>query len=246
MTNKKPWKREEIIGDCRLLLGDCLEIMPHLDKVDAVVTDPPYGIGFKYNTHVDDADEYPAFMSAVAKQATEITKSGGLLFFFQGMKNASRFHEWFPGGFKIFAAVRNFTQYLPTPVQHSWDPVIWWSNGKSARRAIAGQRDYHVGNTAKWIAQESNGHPCPRPLDTMEYLVRLSTDEGESILDSFMGSGTTGVACVKLGRRFIGIELDEGYFNIACERIRKAYAQPDMFIEQAKAENPTQAVLFTD
>ena len=62
------------------------------------------------------------------------------------------------------------------------------------------------------------------------------------ILDPFMGSGTTGVACVKLGRKFIGIEIDEGYFDIACERIRKAYAQPDMFVEP-RAPDPKQEAL---
>jgi DNA modification methylase len=68
----------------------------------------------------------------------------------------------------------------------------------------------------------------------------------KTILDPFMGSGTTGVACVKLGRRFIGIELDPGYFDITCERIRKAYAQPDMFVEQPKAEPPKQGDLLDD
>ncbi len=68
--------------------------------------------------------------------------------------------------------------------------------------------------------------------------------DARTILDPFMGSGTTGVACVKLGRKFIGIEIDEGYFEIAVDRIRKAYAQPDLFIEQSKPEQPKQESLF--
>ena len=70
----------------------------------------------------------------------------------------------------------------------------------------------------------------------MRWLVSRASIDGETILDPFMGSGTTGVACVKLGRRFIGIELDPDYFDIACERIRKAYDQPDMFVEQPKPQ----------
>lgn len=81
---------------------------------------------------------------------------------------------------------------------------------------------------------------------TMVEPIKVSTLPGATILDPFMGSGTTGVACVKLGRKFIGIEIDEGYFDIACERIRKAYAQPDMFVEQSKASEPVQTALFTE
>ena len=80
-----------------------------------------------------------------------------------------------------------------------------------------------------------NTHPTVKPIALMSYLVKLVTMSTRNlILDPFMGSGTTGVACAKLGRKFIGIELDEDYFNIACERIRKAYDQPDLFIEPPK------------
>jgi DNA modification methylase len=74
-------------------------------------------------------------------------------------------------------------------------------------------------------------HPTQKPLQLMKWCIGF-LPAAQTILDPFMGSGTTGVACVKLGRSFIGIEIDEGYFDIACERIRKAYAQPDMFIER--------------
>src|SRR5690606_28959461 len=86
-------------------------------------------------------------------------------------------------------------------------------------------------------------HPTQKPVALMQWcLTHIPT--AQTILDPFMGSGTTGVACVKMGRKFIGIEIDEGYFEIACERIRKAYAQPDMFIEAAKAEQPKRESLF--
>lgn len=75
-------------------------------------------------------------------------------------------------------------------------------------------------------------HPTQKPIAVMEWC--LGFVEGETILDPFMGSGTTGVACVKLGRRFIGIEIEEKYFDIACKRIEEATKQPDLFIEQPK------------
>lgn len=86
-------------------------------------------------------------------------------------------------------------------------------------------------------------HPNEKPLELVEHFLRLHSSPSQLVLDPFMGSGTTGVACVKLGRRFTGIEIDEGYFDIACERIRKAVAEPDMFIEQP-APPATQEALF--
>jgi DNA modification methylase len=91
---------------------------------------------------------------------------------------------------------------------------------------------------------EKNGHPCPKPIGWMTWLVNLATRRGERIVDPFMGSGTTGVAAVKLGRRFTGIEIDAGYFDIACRRIDAALTEPDFFIEQPKPAKP--ASLFDD
>jgi DNA modification methylase len=82
--------------------------------------------------------------------------------------------------------------------------------------------------------QPDNGHPAPMPYAMAHDHAVTWTNPGESILDPFMGSGTTGVACAKMGRKFTGIELDERYFDIACRRIEEAYAQPDMFVEPPK------------
>jgi site-specific DNA-methyltransferase (adenine-specific) len=215
------------IGDATLYLGDCLDILPTLGPVDAVVTDPPYGIGFKYDGTKDDEETYPDLMRSVISIVRKKLVQGGIAFFWQGMPHASRFHEWFPSGYRIFAALKNFTQYLPTSVQFSWDPVVFWINGETDKRSIPGERDYHMGNTAKYVAEKSTGHPCPRPLDTVIYIVGLTW--GDTILDPFMGSGTTGVACANLGRKFIGIEIEPKYFEIACRRIKAAYDQPRLF-----------------
>src|SRR5690606_15029615 len=86
-------------------------------------------------------------------------------------------------------------------------------------------------------------HPTQKPVALMSWCL-THIPNAKTILDPFMGSGTTGVACVKAGRKFIGIEREPSYFDIACERIRKAYAQPDMFVEATKAEQPKQESLF--
>jgi len=89
-----------------------------------------------------------------------------------------------------------------------------------------------------WVGPASGDstiHPTIKPVGLMVKLIRVSTDApNPTILDPFMGSGTTGVACAKLGRKFIGIEIEPRYFEIACERIRKAYDQPDLFVEPPK------------
>jgi site-specific DNA-methyltransferase (adenine-specific) len=81
---------------------------------------------------------------------------------------------------------------------------------------------------------DDNGHPCPKPLRYSMWLASRSAARNETILDPFMGSGTTGVACQKLGRKFIGIDIEEKYFSIACRRIEEAMRQPDLFVEPVK------------
>ena len=83
-------------------------------------------------------------------------------------------------------------------------------------------------------AAEDSDHPVPKPIGWMRWLVNLASTPGETILDPFAGSGTTGVAAVKLGRRFVGIEIEPAYFDIACRRVADALKQPDMFIEKPK------------
>ena len=101
----------------------------------------------------------------------------------------------------------------------------------------AGTRDEGVLRGPTMITWETAGrsHPHQKPVWLLAHLINKAT--GQTILDPFMGSGTTGVACAKLGRKFTGIELDEGYFDIACRRIEEAYAQPDLFVEPPKPAN---------
>lgn len=139
---------------------------------------------------------------------------------------------------------------VPTPEQY--EAMRTFLNGKGGeflrreyedlRREYEGlRRPFFVSSQDEWgdvwpFAIERGGqHPTQKPVALMRHIVKVSTRDGGSILDPFMGSGTTGVAAVKLGRKFIGIEIEPKYFDIACKRISEALKQPDMFVEQPKA-----------
>jgi len=102
--------------------------------------------------------------------------------------------------------------------------LAWTSQDKAARAF-----DYPRSKALR----DGKRHPTQKPIELMEWCLGF-VPSATSILDPFMGSGTTLIACAKLGRKGIGIEIDEGYFEIACKRVRDAYAQPDMFIEPPK------------
>ncbi len=208
-------RREVQIGDCRLLLGDCLEIMPGLGKVDCVVTDPPYGLGDKWQGgkakwplhHINgmDWDARPfAEIQSVVSAGRDAIIWGGHLYDLAPTR-----------GWLIWdKIVRNFT---------SGHCEMAWTTCDQPVRAFS----YSHGA----LATEGKRHPTQKPLPLMEWCLGFVPD-ARTILDPFMGSGTTLVACAKLGRKGIGIEIDEGYFDIACKRVREAYAQPDFFVEQ--------------
>jgi len=233
-------KREVIIGDCRLILGDCREILPTLGKVDAVVTDPPYGI---------DYNPTRSQSSAASGTRKDLRKVEGDDQPFDPTPFLSISRTW------LFWGANNFSDKLPgSPGWLAWDKR---DSGTLFRGFMASDFELAASNATgrthvishKWCGHLRQSerdlfvHPTQKPVAVMEWCLSF-IDEASTVLDPYMGSGTTGVACVKLGRKFIGIEIDEGYFEIACERIRKAYAQPDMFVEATKAEQPKQESLF--
>ena len=209
--------------------GDCLAILPTLEagSVDAVVTDPPYGIGFKYNQHKDTPDGYGDWIWSVISLAESKLTSGSPVFVWQAMLNAPHFSAWFPRKWRIFAACKNFVQMRPTAMQYSFDPVlVWWTGDKAAWFAGTASRDYHIADTTpggrKRNGDVVDGHPCPRPLSQVHHVVEQWAKPDGTVLDPFTGSGTTGVACVNTGRKFIGIEIDEKYCEVAAKRIQAA------------------------
>lgn len=227
--------RKETIGNAMLILGDCQEVMaslPQCFRVDGVITDPPYGIGFKYASHNDTPEGYGQWLWETLAAAEAMCNPGSPVFVFQAMKNATRFHEWFPRDWRLYAACKNFVQIRPTAMQYAWDPVVcWWTEG-DAWTAGTSSRDFYVADTAGVISNRSNsekGHPCPRPLGQMVQMVGQWAKPDGTIFDPFMGSGTTGVACSQLGRKFIGCEIEPAYFDIACERIANSQRQERLF-----------------
>lgn len=225
--------RKEVIGNATLYLGDCLTIIPSIDRMDVVITDPPYGVGLgeqKYNwkpergeyTLFSDWPPYirdcviPALEAAMVKSPRAVVTPG----------------------------VKNFGMY-PTPehigaIYHPagtgcnpwgftcWQPILyygkdpWHYNGQPG----TGSKPDSVTCTE---ASEKNGHPCPKPVNLMRWLVNRASRQEEIVFDPFMGSGTTGVAAVQLGRKFVGIEIEPKYFDIACERIENAQRQERLF-----------------
>ncbi len=227
-------------GDVKLWLGDCLEILPGLSGIDAVVTDPPYGIGFKYEGHDDTAEGYGKWLWSIISQCESKCGEGSPVFVFQAMLNVRNFATWFPRKWRIMAAAKNFVQMRPTAMQYAYDPVVvWWTEGKAWSAGTA-NRDWFIANTAPVVTRPWNierGHPCPRPLDQMQHIVEQWVRPDDTILDPFMGSGTTGVAAVRLGRKFYGIELEEKYFDIAVKRIEAEMNRFPLFDEPAIAES---------
>lgn len=201
------------IGSATLYCADCRDVLPTLGKVDAVVTDPPYGIGFgakhtkwsaNRNTHLGEWDAEMPDIAPIIEIAEHSIVWGGERF---GLPVRRRWLTWVkPDAAPTFAS----TEYA------------WTSQDAPARHFV-----YAVGA----VNQERVGHPTQKPLALMRWCLGFLPD-AETILDPFMGSGTTGVAAVQMGRKFIGIEREPKYFDIACRRIEEAQKQADLFIEQ--------------
>jgi DNA modification methylase len=223
--------RKEVIGDCVLYLGDCLEVLPQLGKVDAVVTDPPYGLGDKWTS--GGRGKWPLVdrdMRAGGGSWDAATSDGVS----RALEVSEKFIVW--GG--------NYYNLPPTRGWLVWDKIVRnfstghvelaWTNLDQPIRAF----NYSHGE----LATEGKQHPTQKPLPLMRWCLSFLPD-AETILDPFMGSGTTGVACVQLQRKFIGIELDPDYFDIACKRIEEAYKQPSLFPAE-KPKPPKTGDLF--
>jgi DNA modification methylase len=223
--------RTEHIGDATLYLADCREVLPTLSGIDAVVTDPPYGIRFsEYASHDDDPAAYEALIKEFVPAAEALVSDGWMVVFM----GAPRAHEWqslLARQWRVMACAKNFTQILPG-IGPLWscDFALFWPIGKPKQRGK--RRDFHLAITSD-MRTRPKGHPCPRPLDQMMHVVDCFSDDWQTVLDPFMGSGTTGVACARLGRRFVGVEIEPRYFDIACRRIEEAQRQPDLFVQRA-------------
>ncbi len=232
MTTDKRWE---------VLHGDCLDVMRGMAdaSVDAVVTDPPYGVDFKYSSGVDVAktpQAYGQWLATVLPEIDRLLKPGGALVCWQSGTHWRYLWDWFGDDIRVLSHAKNFVQLRKTPVNRACDPVVVrYKDGALPFRPAKPPRnvDFFVSNTAALVSKPDRierGHPCPRPLDAVEWVVQNFVGPvGGIVLDPFTGSGTTGVAAIREGFRFVGIEREAQYVEIAKKRIEAATEQGDLF-----------------
>jgi site-specific DNA-methyltransferase (adenine-specific) len=216
--------RIETIGNlATLYLGDCREILPTLGKVDAVVTDPPYGNGTEYGIFQDTELAVQELIGVVLPWAAENAKRALIT-------SGNQCQRLYPRPSWTLAWVTPAGAGSGPWGFSCWQPILAYGTcpylaaGKGRRSDIFMHTE----------TSEANGHPCPKPIRFMQKLVERASLPSDLVLDPFMGSGTTGVAAVKTGRQFIGIEIEPRYFDIALQRIEEATRQADFFIEKPK------------
>jgi site-specific DNA-methyltransferase (adenine-specific) len=242
------------IGDATLYHGKCEDVLPTLGKVDCVITSPPYNLNkqwsgngdtniarrmsAKYADWYDDdmpEPEYQAWQQDVVSMLLSITR--GSVFYNHRIRYA--WHGRNKGAGPSF--VRHPMQWLGEfPI---WSVITWDRCGGGHPNGRFLQSDEHIyqigrphvwnetGLTSVWRfpPDANDGHPCSFPIELPLRCLGAASSRGDTILDPFMGSGTTGVACIKTGRKFIGIEMHRPYFDIACRRIRDAYESRALF-----------------
>jgi DNA modification methylase len=208
------------LGPCRMILGDCLEILPTLPPVDAVITDPPYGIGEAAKNHKSrnkltgspnytrsEWDNLPAADDAIEL----ILRTGKLQVIFGG----------------------NYFKLPPSTCWLVWDKLngdndfadceLAWTNAPVAVRLI---RHMWAGMLRDSERDTPRVHPTQKPVAVMSWAMdKIKLQVPSTVCDPFMGSGTTGIACIRTGRQFIGIEKDPAHFKTACERIARELQQ---------------------
>lgn len=222
------WQSDD--GRITLYRGDCLEVLPTLDpgSVDAVVTDPPYGIdrgkgtissGGKaaMATWPDTRDDVVRIYVPAVKQSLVLSKGRGIVT--PGVLSLFLYPEPQDVGCIFQPCAIGCSRWGRCTSQ----PVLFYGKDPRAGR--------HLEPTSIQWTQPSgkNGHPCPKPVGLVLWMVNRASIFAETILDPFMGSGTTGVACIRTARRFIGIELDQYYFDIAVNRIEAELRQGRLF-----------------
>lgn len=239
------WKRREIIGNSTLYLGDALDILPQLAPAHLLVSDVPYklttggvskstktmsGIFAAHNYRNDGqlvmaTVPFPDMMTALYRALVDDADC----YVMSNDKNLIPLgvaaHD---AGFELHN-ILSWDKVLPTAnrwyMKHVEFTLYFWKgrartiNNPSAKQQLRGTLD------------KATGHPTEKPVHLMAEYIFNSSKPGEVVLDPFMGSGTTGVAAANLGRRFVGIELEERFFDMACARIADAVQRPDMYVE---------------
>ena len=240
--------REEVIGRARLILGNCLDVMRGLEPVDHIICDPPYEARLHAaKSHEADLrkDGGPKLQAINFECIDPIrhdfvtassTMCGGWFIAFCTPEGIAKWADEINESPMKYKRACHWIKPDSTPQLNGQGPaqgaehfVCAWAGTGHARWNAGGKRGVytHLVNNA----ERTGKHPTEKPRRLMSEIIADFTNAGQTILDPFMGSGTTGVAAVMAGRDFIGIEQNEAYFELACERLRNAQRQGDMFLE---------------
>ena len=202
------------IGDATLYLGDCMEILPTLERVDAVITDPPYGIG----------------QDGGAQRTRGSKRINGEKLGWDSERPAKNVFDLMlaQSDVAVIWGGNYFADYLPASM--GW---LYWEKrmgGDFADGELAWTSQHRaLRQFSHYRKNKGDEHPTQKPIELMRWCIEMCKNVPESILDPFMGSGTTGVAAIQMGRKFIGIEREPKYFEIACKRIEQAASQAQLF-----------------
>jgi hypothetical protein len=227
-----------VIGDCRLFLGDCIEVMrgfPDCFRVDAAWTDPPYNVGKDYGGHNDSMpeDEYFAWceqwLAELLRRTDRVSlypPKKHLRWFWNRVPTAHQIIcGWSPAGAIRGGWVHQYAPLLLSAPRQKMTPDHWWN--------------VQIPGLGYFFREETYGHPGKTSDDITTRVLTAVTERGETVLDCFMGTGTTGAIAAQLGRKFVGIERNPEYFDIACQRIEESYKQRPLF-EAAPQPKPQQ------
>ena len=240
-----PWEQARIIGDQLLIQGDCLEVMPTLPRVDAIFTSPPYNCGKQYKSSDDSLPlkEYEKLLKDSLRHPAriKIVNVGQ----YQGSRSertslprlVQNAVQSFPVDEVIWdkgppngAAWGNYPNSPRLRAQH--ESVLVFGNTKMPKGNGLTWQEWSRLTTSIWRIHPNVDlllHPAMMPVELAEKCISLWVDVNGEVCDPFMGSGTTLVACQRLGRQGIGIELDESYFEIACRRVQEVVNNPPLF-----------------
>jgi DNA modification methylase len=221
--------REEIIGDCRLILGDCREVLCGLPVHDALVTDPPYGIGADSTMAKQGGTKYG---NAAAKKrnyaATDWDRAAPDAPLMDLALSAAKWQIIFGGNYFFLPPARCWLVWDKENGSNEFaDAELAWTNLDKPVRL----KRWMWNGMLRRGQEERGAHPTQKPLGVMQWCLGHLPVGARSVVDPFMGSGTTGVACALEDRPFTGVELEPSYFDIACRRIEEAYRQPRLFAE---------------
>lgn len=208
----------------KLFNGDCLDVIKDIadNSIDLVVTDPPYFLGMTHNgkkAEFADLKICEPFYDKLFTEFDRVLKDSGKVYFFT---------DW--RGYAFYYPI--FTKHIPARNLIVWDKKAGAGNHYSFSHEFimyGTKKPLNQGGSNVWReisfssgAKKTNGeklHPTQKPVELIERIIKDSTKPGDTVFDGFMGSGTTGIACLNTGRKFYGVELQRKYFDVSCNRV---------------------------